>query len=159
MLSFFRIEKFHQEKSWARELLKEDLSFLNQINDLIFPYNFYSLQSEIKKLKIQDLVFQIQNRGNELEKLTSATNSKLSKTEKYPLEKLLKRRNKILKTKNPNPKKLVELKEILNEKLTPEELQVLLDKQAELHQLEKHLESLQQNQELRNQIQTEKPPK
>jgi len=46
---------------------------------------------------------------------------------------------------------------ILEGNLTKEEIQTLLNKQAELYQLEKHLESLQQNQEQRAQILHKEP--
>ncbi|CAG8678575.1 2897_t:CDS:2, partial [Funneliformis caledonium] len=75
----------------------------------------------------------------ELEQLTNDTKEKCIKVEKYLFEKLLKKHTKLLHSNNyPNFEKLAKLKEVLNEKFTPEELQIFLD---EIFNLEKHLES------------------
>src|SRR6185436_15054781 len=111
-----------------------------QLNNLISPnqpYNFQALQTEIKRLKIQDLTIQIPPKKQELEQLTNTAQEKLTRAERYPLEKLLKKHSKSLQTNdNSDPEKLNELKEILSEKLTPEELQTLLNKQKEVFNLE-----------------------
>ena len=119
-----------------------------QLNNLISPnqpYNFQALQTEIKRLKIQDLTIQIPPKKQELEQLTNTAQEKLTRAERYPLEKLLKKHSKSLQTNdNSDPEKLNELKEILSEKLTPEELQTLLNKQKEVFNLEQHLNNLQE---------------
>jgi len=69
----------------------------------------------------------------------------LSKGEKYLLEKLLKKQLKLLPTDNSASEKLEELKESLSEKLSDEELKVLLDKQKGIVKLERHLIKLQKN--------------
>ncbi|CAI2190014.1 18620_t:CDS:2 [Funneliformis geosporum] len=121
---------------------------LNQLNHLISPntsYNFQTLQQELKRLKIQDLTIQIPLKKQELEQLTSTAQEKLTRAERYPLEKLLKKHSKVLQN-NSNLEKINELKEILSEKLTNEEAQNLLNKQKEIFNLEKHLGNLRTEQ-------------
>lgn len=161
LLDLTRFPRLVSYDRWRQEIeqLKTRLNaYENQIPQLSAillsnqPYNFQTLQSEIKRLKTQDLTIQIPLKKQELEQLTSNTKEKLTKAERYPLEKLLKKHSKTLQTDNPNLDKLNELKEILSEKLTQEELQTLLNKQKEVFNLEKHLDNLQTEQVAQIQI-------
>ncbi|CAG8696302.1 3177_t:CDS:1 [Acaulospora colombiana] len=128
---------------------------INKINDIIFPdtrydhlgtpYNFLTLLTEIRRLKVQDLTIQIPSKNEELDGLINSAKQKLSRAEIYTLEKLIKKNYKICHNNdNSDLKKLDELKEILSEKLTEEELKTLLDKQKEVADLEECLENLTQ---------------
>lgn len=131
---------------------------LTELNNLIFShqsYEFAVLKEEMKRLKIQDLNIQIPTKKKELEQLTNSIKEKLEKAEKYLLEKLLKKHDKIVRSEVSSlSEKLEELKEGLSEKLRKEEIKTLLDNQKEIIELEKKLELLQK-QELQTQIQVE----
>ena len=136
-----------QSRDFQVEELKNQLS---ELNDLIFSsqnYEFAALKEEIKRLKIQDLNIQIPAKKKELEQLIDSVKEKLDKAEKYLLEKLLKKHNKIAQSGiDSSSEKLEELKESLNEKLNEGEVKSFLDKQKEIIELEKKLESLQEQQ-------------
>jgi len=71
---------------------------LRELSQFLFPnqsYNFSTLQSELKRLKIQDLTIQIPLKKQELEQLTNNLKSNLNNSGKYLLEKLLKKQNKL----------------------------------------------------------------
>lgn len=142
------IKGIEEEKQELEKENHNQQTQFQQIFNLISPdqpYNFTQLQQEIKRLKIQDLTIQIPLKKQELEQNINILKQKLTRAEQYPLEKLLKKHAKTLQGNN-NTEKLNELKEILSEKLTSEELQTLLNKQKEVFNLEKHLESLQTEQ-------------
>ena len=121
---------------------------LSELNNLIFShqnYEFAVLKEEIKRLKIQDLNIQIPAKKKKLEQLTNSIKEKLDRAEKYLLEKLLKKHDKIVRSGvDSSSEKLEELKEGLSEKLTKEEIQTFLNNQKEIIELEKKLELLQQ---------------
>ncbi|CAJ0637779.1 9522_t:CDS:2 [Entrophospora sp. SA101] len=124
---------------------------LEKINSILFPDlpdNPSNLETEITRLKITDLIIQIPNKKNELEKAVNNTKNKLNKAEKYLLEKLLQEHLKSLSTENSNSEELTELKEILTEKLNKVEIETILVKQKELRELEKHLKNLQERIEI-----------
>jgi hypothetical protein len=109
--------------------------------------------NELKIIKkINTLLFQLQIKETELKELTNIITIKneLGKKGKRMLEKLLEEQKKIiLNNANDNfaAKKLKEIKQKLNEEeLIGEEIQNILNKQAEITLLKIHLKSLQ-NQE------------
>ncbi|RHZ36051.1 hypothetical protein [endosymbiont GvMRE of Glomus versiforme] len=139
---------------WKEEV-QEEKEKIKRAFSILFPnqhYNFQSLQNEIKRLKIKELAPQVQKEKEQLKQLTNNLKSNLGSAGKYLLEKLLKKQERVLQNNDNESAKLKELKQTLNEELNnnQEILQTLLNKQVELHQLEKQLESLQQNQEAIN---------
>src|SRR6185436_4818567 len=117
--------------------------------------NFTNLKTEIKRLKIQDLIPQIFLKKQELEQSTNDLKNNLGNAGKYLLENFLKKQKKFLQNNDNTYEKLEALKQTLNEELNTnrEGLQILLNKQTELFQLEKHLKSLLQDQEQQAYIQ------
>ncbi|CFW93430.1 Leucine-rich repeat protein of unknown function [endosymbiont DhMRE of Dentiscutata heterogama] len=125
---------------------------LQQLFSIVFPiqsYSFLALQAEIQRIKTQDLVTQISLKKQELEELTNLLKDNLSVSGKYLLEKLLKKQKKVLQNNDNASEKIEELKQTLSAELSndQESLQTLLNKQTEIHQLEKHLVSLQNQQQ------------
>jgi len=126
-----------------RDKFFKQIRDINKILTSSQTCEFSILWAEIKRLKTQDLTIQIPLRKQELEQLIKTIKEKLTKAEKYPLEKLLEKHFKTLQNSdNSNLEELNELKEVLSEKLTQGEIQNLLDKQTEIFNLEKHSISL-----------------
>ncbi|RIB24063.1 hypothetical protein C2G38_2070989, partial [Gigaspora rosea] len=153
------------------QLANDQLKFFNdrfeRIKTLVYPNqysSFETLRAEVKRLKVQDLTSQIPLKKQELEQLINTAKERLARAERYILEELFRKHSRILQTNNnsnverlnnnnsnvetlndddSNVERLNELKEILSETLTQEELQTLLNKQTEIFNLEKHLNNLQ----------------
>ncbi|GBB87464.1 hypothetical protein RclHR1_13940002 [Rhizophagus clarus] len=120
---------------------------VKQLSDIISPneyYDFPRLSQELKRLKIQDLTIQIPLKKQEREQLTNTLKNNLNNSGKYLLDKLLKKQNKLLLNNEINSNKLEEIKTALGEDLEDdsERLTEILDKNKEIFNLEKHLESL-----------------
>lgn len=132
-------------------------SFLNswrqqnqELVNLVFPnssYNFTQLHQELKRLKIQDLNIQIPLKKQELEQSTNNLKNNLGSAGKYLLDKLLKKQQKILLNNENTSDKLEVMKQVLTEELNNREsLPQLLNQQKEVFNLEKHLNSLHNEQ-------------
>lgn len=139
---------------------------LQQLSDFLFPnqpYDFTQLKQEIVRLKYQELAPQVRNKKEKLEQLIINAKNKTSGSEKI-IDLFLETQKQIMQTNETSQKdklngKIEAYQNILEDNLTSEELQALLNKQTELYQLEKHLASLQINQEQIAQIQQSYSPK
>ncbi|CAG8792223.1 5531_t:CDS:2, partial [Racocetra persica] len=130
--------------------LEQEQNKLKQLSALLLPhqtYNFSVLEAEIKRLKIQELA--PQKTGTSLEKtidlLLEAHQQSEQATQIYLQDKL--------------SGKIEAYQSILEDSLTKEEMQTLLNRQTELLKLENHLSSLQQSLEQTAQIQQTELPK
>lgn len=109
---------------------------VQKVNDILFSGlkdNYFDWESELTRLKINDLTAQIPLKRRELGKLIAETKNKFSKAESYLLERLL--------DEKPNSEKLNELQVALSDRKA--ETEIILNKKRELRDLEKHLEQLQ----------------
>lgn len=139
---------------------------LQQLSDFLFPnqpYDFTQLKQEIARLKYQELAPQARGKRAELEQSIANAKTKASGLEKM-VDLLMETQKQIVQTTETSQKdklngKIEAYQNILEDNLTSEEIQNLLSKQAELQQLEKHLASLQINQEQVAQIQQGYSPK
>src|SRR6185436_18941168 len=135
-----------------------------ELFNLLFPnqsYDFNQLEQEITRLKYQELAPRTREEKAKFEQLLVKIKSKAGNSAKT-IDLLLEtyqQREQATKTsqKDKLNDKIEAYQSILEGNLTKEEIQTLLNKQAELYQLEKHLESLQQNQEQRAQILHKEP--
>ncbi|KLL03027.1 MAG: hypothetical protein MRECE_32c010 [Mycoplasmataceae bacterium CE_OT135] len=133
--------------------LQKEIAQLQQLSTLIFPnqpYNFNQLQQEITRLKHQELAPQAREERVKFEQLINVAKSKAGNSEKI-VELLLETQRQVVQTSEVSLRdklkgKIEAYQNILESGLTKKEIQTLLTKQTELHQLEKHLTSLQQNQ-------------
>jgi hypothetical protein len=103
------------------------------------------------------------NKRAELEQLVASAKFKAGNSERMVELLLETQQQKERVAENSRKDKLTgkieTYRSILEDHLTQEELQTLLNKQTEPFQLKKHLESLQKNQEQITQIQQSYPPK
>ena len=110
-----------------------------KVNDILFSGltdNLLDWETELTRLKINDLITQIPTKKSELKKIITETKNKFSKAEKYLLDQLLNEKH--------NSEKITELKEVLAEH--KKAIEIILDKKQKLRDLEIHLEHLQANQ-------------
>lgn len=121
------------------------------------PY-FTQLHQELKRLKIQELNIQIPLKKQELEQNTNNLKNSLGSSAKYLLDKLLKKQKKLLQNNENASDKLEKMKQALEEDLgnSSERLEEVLNKQTELFSLEKHLDSLQ-NEQVAQVVQVQQP--
>lgn len=134
-----------------------------ELSSLLFPnqpYNFNQLEQEIIRLKFQELAPQVREEKTKFEQLIIAAKEKAGEGSFTPIIDLLletqKQISEVEQESNDYYRiegQLIAYQSILQTKLTQEEIQNLLTKQRELLKLEKHLASLQQNQEQVAQIQ------
>ena len=145
------------EKAKRVDKLDWQLQQLSGFLLLSQPYDFTQLQQEITRLKYQELAPQARNQKEKLEQLITNAKNKTSGSEKT-IDLILKVQKQIMQATETSQKdklngKIEAYQSILEDKLTKEEIQTLLSKQIEVFNLEKHLTSLQQNQEQVAQIQ------
>ncbi|RGB42160.1 hypothetical protein C1646_810210 [Rhizophagus diaphanus] len=140
-----------EQKDQIINNLKEKIQQFSNLISPNQPYDFQSLQTEIKRLKIQDLTIQIPLKKQEFEQNTNNLKNNLNNSGKYLLDKIIKKQNKLFQSNENNSDKLEELKQILKEDLenNSERLTEVLNKNKELFNLEKHLENLQNEQNIR----------
>ncbi|RIB11791.1 hypothetical protein C2G38_77252 [Gigaspora rosea] len=126
---------------------------LQQLSDLLFPnklYKFPDLKQEITRLKYQELAPQIRNEKIKFEKLTTNMKAKAGDSEDV-VDLLLDIQKQAIKSNDQLIQgQLIAYQKILKNKLTKDELQMLLSKHTELNQLEEHLANLQINERLAN---------
>jgi hypothetical protein len=159
-------QAINEQKNQISQFQKQAQN-LNELSNIIDPgssaYDFSILQQEVKRLKIQELAPQARGKRVELEQSIANAKTKASGLEKM-VDLLMETQKQIMQTNETSQKdklngKIEAYQNILEDNLTSEELQVLLNKQTELYQLEKHLASLQINQEQIAQIQQSYSPK
>ncbi|CAG8746069.1 704_t:CDS:1, partial [Dentiscutata heterogama] len=121
---------------------------LQQLSDILFPnkpYNFHTLKQEIKRFKYQELAPQIRNEKIKFEELTLNIKTKAGHLEKI-VDLLLETQKQAIKSNDQFIQgQIVAYQNILEGNLTKNELQILLAKQKEIHQLEECLTNLQIN--------------
>ena len=154
-----------KEKQKAREVLKNELqaqekqvkelkNYLMKLSEIIFfdrTYTFDQIQQEITRLKLQELAPRARREKEHLEQLIINAKTKANNLEKI-VDLLLETKRQIIEQGNDSifaQGQLTAYQTILEGNLTKEELQTLLSKQTELFNLEKHLVSLQINEQPR----------
>ncbi|GBC07827.1 hypothetical protein RclHR1_07710011 [Rhizophagus clarus] len=142
------IREICQEKNRELEKLSQENQQFRVFTQLLFPnrpYNLLEFQLEIARLKYQELAPQVRNKKIELEQLvTNAKNKEVSFATIIDL--FLGTQKQIVEQGNNSDfvqGQLIAYQNVLQTKLTQEELQTLLNKQTELCQLENHLANLQ----------------
>ncbi|CAG8763476.1 15391_t:CDS:2, partial [Racocetra fulgida] len=137
---FTFLEKTKQEI----QTLKEKINNSEQ-QYLIF---FGQLKQEIVRLKLDELTPQFQNKKAELEELAQIAKNKAGDNLEAIVSLLLRTQASIIKRKKGNDSfaqdQLEAFRDILQSKLTSEELKTLLSKQIELTNSEEQLNKLQQ---------------
>ena len=135
---------------------------LEELANLLLPntsYNIVKLKQEMIRLKIAELAPQVRSKKSQLEQLTIDAKNKAGTNLEMVVNLLLTTQIDIVKEKKSNDsfaqKQLVNIENILQEKLTNEEIRALQSKQAEVFTLEKCLKELQQNQETEHKTQIE----
>ncbi|RIA84282.1 hypothetical protein C1645_422525 [Glomus cerebriforme] len=126
---------------------------LQELSSILFPnnsYNFTNIKAEVKKFKIQELTPQVRVKRTEFERLINNAINKVESNFTGIIDLLCQNKKQIDDEKNKDPLiqahlkgQLIAYQNILQTKLTQEELKRILDKQTELSQLEMHLENLQ----------------
>ncbi|CAG8599215.1 13719_t:CDS:1 [Gigaspora rosea] len=142
------LDKLKKEQSQELDKLKQQLQ---EFSNLFFPnqsYDFTLLKQEITRLKYQELASQVRENKEQLNQLINNAKTKTGNLGNI-VDLLLETQKEISKTKpesNDNVKgQLTAFQKVLENNLTKEELQNLLNEQTELFQLEEHLASLQIN--------------
>ncbi|PKY40149.1 hypothetical protein RhiirA4_530704 [Rhizophagus irregularis] len=140
-----------EQKDQIINNLKEKIQQFSNLISPNQPYDFQSLQTEIKRLKIQDLTIQIPLKKQEFEQNTNNLKNNLNNSGKYLLDKIIKKQNKLFQSNKNNSDKLEELKQILKDDLknNSERLTEVLNENKELFNLKKHLKNLQNEQNIR----------
>lgn len=125
---------------------------LNELADIILPnitFDLDKLKQEIARLRLNELVPQVQNKKSELEQQMNSTKNNLESSFKKVIDLLLETQKQII-TGKKDP--LVQAQftgqlnaylSILEGNLSKQELQALLDKKTELIKLEEQIEKLQ----------------
>ncbi|CAG8548357.1 7572_t:CDS:2 [Ambispora leptoticha] len=109
------------------------------------PYNFTQLKQEIARLKYQELAPQVRNESTRLIQLITEAKNKAGKGGFAPIvDLLLETQKQIMQATEASQRdklngNMEAYQNILETSLTKEELQTLLTKQSELHQLEQYL--------------------
>ncbi|CAJ0876387.1 9994_t:CDS:2 [Entrophospora sp. SA101] len=120
-----------------------------EIARIISPHEepkFTAIKQEITRLKYQELAPQFREEKAKFEQLITAVKTKAGNSEKI-VDLLLETNKQLIKNNDQLIQgQLIAYQSLLEGNLAKEEIQNLLTKQAEISQLEKHLESLQQNQ-------------
>ncbi|KLL04213.1 MAG: hypothetical protein MRECE_2c113 [Mycoplasmataceae bacterium CE_OT135] len=133
--------------------LKSELSQIAQIISPNEEPRADVLKQEIARLKYQELASQVREEKAKFEQLITDAKNKVEANFTGMIDLLLETQKQINKIEPESNEfhqakgQLTAYQSILEGNLTKEELQALLTKQTELSRLEKHLESLQQNQE------------
>ncbi|KAF0411923.1 jacalin-related lectin 19-like [Gigaspora margarita] len=127
---------------------------LKQLSDLLFPskpYDFSVFKQEISRLKYQEIAPRVRNEKIKFEELTTNLKTKTGGLENV-VDLLLDAQKEAIKNNDQSIQgQITAYKNVLESKnLTKNELQILLSKQTELHQLEEHLANLQINEDLTN---------
>ncbi|RIA84283.1 hypothetical protein C1645_742445 [Glomus cerebriforme] len=152
-----QLNQVQQQNTKLNNQLKEQHQQFQELFSILFlnnPYNFTKLKDEIKKFKIQELVPQVRSKRTELERLITNAKNNVEANFTGIIDLLCQIKKQIdeyesdEKTTDPLIQshlkgQLTAYQNILQTKLTQEELNTILDKQTELFQLEKHLENLQ----------------
>ncbi|CAH1761582.1 11795_t:CDS:2 [Entrophospora sp. SA101] len=157
-LSFGRIAK--PLRSSELEIETQPNQQFQEFSNLLFPnqpYNFDQLKQEITRLKYHELAPQLCNKRTEFEQLIAEVKNKAGNSEKI-IDLLLETYQQKEQATETSQKdklsgKIEAYQNVLEGNLTKEELQTLLNKQIELCQLEKHLASLQINEQVAQIIQ------
>ena len=138
---------FTQNKERMQQ--KEQIqSQVKRLVDLIKANNDSSLtllKEEVKKIRIEDLTYQLASKNDELEKAINNIKSKLNEDTQDWLDTLFEVKRELIDDEN-NPffnKQLQRAKNNLIRKITEEEVKYLLDKQNDVIKLEKELKELQ----------------
>ncbi|RIA84284.1 hypothetical protein C1645_784442, partial [Glomus cerebriforme] len=129
------LNQFQQQNTKLNKQLKEQNHQFQELSSILFPnnpYNFTKLKDEIKKFKIQELAPQVRSKRTELERLITNAKNKVEANNTGIIDLISHLKGQLTAYQN-----------ILQTKLTQEELNTILDKQTELSQLEKHLKNLQ----------------
>ncbi|GBC07825.1 hypothetical protein RclHR1_07710009 [Rhizophagus clarus] len=142
------LEKLSQEKDQELEKLSQENQQFRELSKLLFPnrpYNFLELQLEVARLKYQELIPQVRNKKIELEQLITNAKNKTEVSFVAIIDLFLGTQKQIVEQGDNSDivrGQLTAYQNVLQTKLTQEELQTLLNKQTELCQLENHLANL-----------------
>src|SRR5437660_6223749 len=123
------------------DIYKNQFDKLKGLSFVIFPnnpYNFTELKAEITKMKIQELAPQLRNEKTKLEQLITDAKNKVEANFTVIIDQLLELQQQIIKKeKNSDPLtqaklegQLTAYQNILQTKLTQEEIHAILDKQT-----------------------------
>ncbi|CAG8450204.1 13396_t:CDS:2 [Dentiscutata erythropus] len=145
---FINLEEFITSENAAKMIIEIDV----KITDIVLPDsefgNFGQLKQEIVRLRLDVLTPQFQNKKAELEELAQIAKNKAGDNLEAIVSLLLRTQASIIKRKKGNDSfaqdQLEAFRDILQSKLTSEELKTLLSKQIELTNSEEQLNKLQQ---------------
>jgi hypothetical protein len=128
-------------KSLEEELTRTQKQ-LKEISDIVLPndvFEFSTLKSEIEKIKIENLNYQIRTKKTELGNLITNAKSKLGEESEFLLDILL----EIQTVSTSTSKSLESLQSSLSKKLDREEIEIICQKQKEILQLEQERNNIQ----------------
>ena len=116
-------------------------------------YNFNQLKQEISRLKYQELAPQVRNENIKLNQLISEAKNKVGENLAFIVDLLLETQGQVEKTSESSQRerlngKIEAYQTTLENSLTKEKLQTLLNKQKEFRQLEENLTRLQINEQM-----------